>query len=57
MKMYIFTEKAEKWAEKIGVEPRRAGTVAVCGRDAVGGLIALSWKKKGYIYEVETEDK
>lgn len=57
MKMYIFTEKAEKRAEEVGVEPRRAGTVAMCGRKAVSGMTALAWKKKGYIYDFEWEDK
>lgn len=55
--MYIYTEKAQKRAEEIGVEPRRIGTVAMCGWKAVDGLTAKSWEKKGYVYEVKQEDR
>lgn len=51
--MYIYTEKAQRRAEEIGVEPRRAGTIAMCGWRAVSGLVALAWKEKGYIYECD----
>ena len=55
--MYIYTEKVQKRAEEIGVEPRRTGTVAMCGWKAVDGLIAKSWEKKDYVYEVKQEDR
>lgn len=55
--MYIYTEKAQRRAEEIGVEPRRAGTVAMCGWEAVDGLIAEAWENKGYIYKVDKETK
>lgn len=55
MKIYVYTTKAEKRAEEIGVEPRRAGTIALCGWKPVDGLIASAWVRKGYIYEVEAE--
>lgn len=57
MKIYVYTTKAEKRAEEIGVEPRRAGTIAMCGWKAVSGMTAMAWKKKGYIYEVKMEDE
>ena len=53
--MYIYTDKGQRRAEEIGVEPRRSGTVAMCGWQAVDGLIALAWMKKGYIYKVEVK--
>lgn len=55
--MYIYTEKAEKRAEELGLEPRRAGTVAMCGSILLSGMIGKAWEKKGYVYEVKQEVK
>lgn len=54
--MYVFTKKAEERAKELGVEPRIAGTQAMCGYEPVFGLQAKAWLEKGYIEEVEDED-
>ncbi len=52
MTKYIYTEKAEKEAKKLGLEERKAGTIARFGHQPLqGGSIAVAWKKKGYIIE------
>lgn len=53
MGKYVYTEKAEKRAKELGLEERKAGTVAMFGHQPLtGGMIAQAWKKKGYIREI-----
>lgn len=50
---YVYTEKAEKIAKELGLEARKAGAVAMFGKEPLkGGQIAEAWKKKGYIVEL-----
>lgn len=52
MAKYIYTEKAEKRAKELGLEERKAGTVAMLGYEPLQGRqIAEAWKKKGYVVE------
>lgn len=54
MKKYVYTEKAEKRAKELGLEERKAGTVAMFGyKPLQGGIIAEAWKKKGYVEEID----
>lgn len=49
---YIYTEKAEKLAKELGLEERKAGTIAMLGNKPLeGGDTAEAWKKKGYVVE------
>lgn len=51
---YLWTEKAEKRAKELGLEERKAGTVAMFGYEPLkGGMTATAWKKKGYIVEIK----
>lgn len=51
---YVYTEKAEKRAKELGLEPRTAGTTAMFGYKPIdGGPIAQAWLEKSYIEEVE----
>ena len=53
MRTLIYTEKAEKRAEALGLEERKAGTVVMIGHKPLqGGMTAQAWKKKGYVIEV-----
>ena len=53
MAKYVYTEKGEKRAKELGLEERKAGTVAMLGHKQLeGGVIAIAWKKKGYVVEV-----
>ena len=52
---YVYTKKAEERAKELGLEPRTAGTTAMCGHKPVDGMIAQAWLAKGYI--VEKDDK
>lgn len=53
MNKYVFTEKAEKRAKELGLEERKAGSVAMFGhKPLTGGMIATAWKKKGYVLEI-----
>lgn len=53
MKKYIYTEKAEKRANELGLEERKAGTVAMFGgKPLKDGLTATAWEKKGYVKEI-----
>lgn len=50
---YVYTEKAEKRAKELGLEERKAGSVAMLGHEPLQcGVIAEAWKKKGYIIAV-----
>lgn len=52
MKKYYYTDKAEKRAKELGLEERKAGTVAMFGHMPLqDGMTAEAWKKKGYIVE------
>ena len=55
--MYIYTKKAEKKAKELGLEPRKAGTVAMYGSVPLSGMIGKAWEKKGYVYEVKQSDR
>lgn len=55
MTKYIYTEKAEQEAKRLGLEERKAGTVAMFGHKPLeSGMTATAWKKSGYVVEVET---
>lgn len=47
--MYVWTKKAEEVAKEMGLEPRKAGDTAKCGKDPLSGQIAQTWLKNGYI--------
>lgn len=47
--MYVWTKKAEKRAEELGLETRKAGDIAMCGYSPVSGLTAMAWLESGYI--------
>lgn len=50
---YVYTEKGEERARELGLEERKAGTVAMFGHEPLkGGQIAEAWKKKGYVIEL-----
>ena len=51
---YVYTEKGEAKAKEYGVEPRKAGDVAMFGYEPLEeGMVANAWLKKGYIEKVE----
>ena len=45
--MYVWTKKAEKRAEELGLEPRKAGDIAMFGYSPVSGLTEMAWLEKG----------
>ncbi|MFQ9515305.1 MAG: hypothetical protein ACLRZ9_05705 [Eubacterium sp.] len=52
MTRYIYTEKAEKRAKELGLEERKAGTVAMFGGHPLqDGPIAMVWEKHGFVVE------
>ena len=54
VKVYIWTEKAERRAQELNLEERKAGTIAYCGLKLLqGGQIAQSWLKSGYVEEAD----
>ena len=54
MTKYVYTEKGEAKAKEYGVEPRKAGDVAMFGYEPLEeGMVANAWLKKGYIKKVE----
>lgn len=57
--MYVYTEKAQKRAEEIGVEPRIAGQPAYFGHSPLHlhEPTALAWKEKGYVVWVDDTEK
>lgn len=54
--MYVWTKKAEKRAEELGLEPRKAGNIAMCGYSPVTGLTAMAWLESGYIKHENEND-
>lgn len=54
MKRFIWTEKAEKRAKELGLEERKAKTVAMFGlKPLQDGPIAMVWEKHGFVIEVK----
>lgn len=54
MARYIYTEKAEKRSKELGLEGRKAGTVAMFGGKLLqDGPIAMVWQKHGFVVEVQ----
>ena len=52
MKKFYWTKKAEERARALGLEERKAGALAMFGRQPLkDGMTARAWKKKGYITE------
>ena len=52
---YVYTKKGEERARQLGLEARKAGTVAMFGKEPLkGGQIAKAWEKKGYIMELNS---
>ena len=52
MKKFYWTKKAEERAKALGLEERKAGTIAMFGnRPLMDGMTAIARKKKGYITE------
>ena len=52
MKKFHWTKKAEERAQELGLEERKAGTLAMFGRQPLkDGMTARAWKEKGYITE------
>lgn len=50
---YVYTKKGEKIAKELGLDERKAGTVAMFGGKILkSGLTAKAWKEKGYIIEL-----
>lgn len=52
MGKFYWTKKAEERARALGLEERKAGTLAMFGgRPLMNGMTATAWKKKGYVVE------
>ena len=52
--MFIYTEKAEKRAKDLHLEPRKAGTQARLGHEPLkDGPTARAWVKRGYVVAVD----
>lgn len=52
--MLVYTKKAEERAKKLGLEPRKQGTLAMFGHKPLE-LYSLKydWIRKGYVEEVD----
>ncbi|WP_312694098.1 hypothetical protein [Caproiciproducens sp.] len=49
---FVWTEKAEARAQKLGLDERKAGTVAHIGKEILtDGQTAQAWLKDGYVQE------
>lgn len=55
MERYVYTEKGEKRAKELGVEPRIAGQPAFFGHSPLSlhHNIAKAWEEKGYVRKLE----
>lgn len=52
---YVYTPLAERKAAELGLEPRKAGSIAYFGHEPLeSGPIAQAWIKKGYVIKKES---
>ena len=54
--MYVWTKIAETKAKQLGMEERKAGTIARLGQHELFGPIAADMEKRGYV-EWRDEDE
>lgn len=46
---YVYTQAAEDWSRELGLEPRKAGTIAMLGGRPLDGPFAQDWVERGFV--------
>lgn len=46
---YVYTEKAEQIARRLGLENRKAGTIAMLGYEPLDGQTGKEWEAMGFV--------
>jgi len=54
--MWVYTEKGQQQAEKLGFKNRKAGEQAMVGYRPVDGVLAGAWQRSGYIVWINEEE-
>ena len=46
---YVYTQKAEDFSRALGLENRKAGTIAMLGNKPLTGPVGKNWMARGFV--------